>query len=177
MKNILIKITICTIILLIVFPFIEYKKAGKLIMLSYSDDISKLEDSLCYDESYMYNKKRDISIYEYDFKKILFFYINIFKYKEGNVCETEYLLEEEYINNVIENSVIKYNEKNINLAKLIKGKKAIVSNTRYLGNDYENSIEYVLDGKHQILYVFYVDDLLIMQVGLSDEGPKYIAYK
>ena len=41
----------------------------------------------------------------------------------------------------------------------------------------KESIDYVLDGKYETLYVFYVDDLLVIQVGFSDEGPKFIAYK
>jgi len=46
-----------------------------------------------------------------------------------------------------------------------------------LGNEYDKAIYYVLDGKSEVMYVFYVDDLLIIQVGYSDEGPKFIAYK
>ena len=46
-----------------------------------------------------------------------------------------------------------------------------------ISDDYENMIEYTLNGENQILYVFYVDDLVVIQVGLSDEGPKFIAYK
>jgi hypothetical protein len=63
------------------------------------------------------------------------------------------------------------------LATLIIDKKAIVGNKKYFGNDYLNSIEYILDGKEEIMYLYYLDDLLVIQVGLSDEGPKYIAYK
>ena len=33
------------------------------------------------------------------------------------------------------------------------------------------------DGRYEELFVFYLDDLLIIQVGNSDEGPKYIAYE
>lgn len=165
------------IVLLIIYPFTELDTGKKIIKFSYSDDISDFEDNSCYTESYFYNKKRDISIYEFDVKKVLFFYVIILEYKKGNVCETEYILEEEYINNFLDNAVIKSNDNNIDLAKLIDGKTAIVGNTRYLGNDYLISIDYILDGKYETLYVFYVEDLLVIQVGLSDEGPKYIAYK
>ena len=68
-------------------------------------------------------------------------------------------------------------EKNVNISKLIEGKHAIVGNKRYSGNDYETFIEYKLDGKYQTMYIFYIEDLLVIQVGLSDEGPKFIAYK
>ena len=112
-----------------------------------------------------------------DFKKILFFYKITLEYEEGNLCDYEYYLEEEYINTFIKNAKIKENNKNIDIAKLIEGKTAIEGNTRYTGNDYETFISYVLEDRHEILYVFYVDDLLVIQVGLSDEGPKFIAYK
>ena len=64
-----------------------------------------------------------------------------------------------------------------NLKKLIADKEAIVGNTRYTGNDYETSMDYTLNGEYQTLYIFYIDDVLVIQVGHSDEGPKFIAYK
>lgn len=180
MKKVLIILLITVMVLLVIlfiYPRLEFNIDNKIIKFSYSDDISEFEDQFCYDESYVYNKKRNVSIHGYEFKKFLFFHIIILKYKEGNVCDTEYVLEPNYIENFINNAVIKYNTNNIDLPKLIEGKTPIISNTRYFDNDYQNSIDYILDGKHQVLYVFYVDDLLVIQVGLSDEGPKFIAYK
>ena len=181
MKKKIIFIVVGLIILigicLLIYPTIEIDSNGKLIIFSYSDDISKYEDNACYTESYFYNKEKDISVYNFNFAKFLFFHVITLEYKDGNVCETEYLLEEEYIDNFLKNATIQYNSHNIDLAELIEGKIPIVSNTRYLGNDYTIFIDYVLDGKYEILYIFYVDDLLVIQVGLSDEGPKYIAYK
>ena len=52
-----------------------------------------------------------------------------------------------------------------------------VENKRYFGDEYDKSIEYILDGEEQILYVFYIEDMIVIQVGLSDEGPKFIAYR
>ena len=63
------------------------------------------------------------------------------------------------------------------MAELIKGRKAIEGNKRYLGNEYNLSMTYKLDDKYEELYVFYLDDLLVIQVGNTDEGPKYIAYE
>lgn len=180
MKKILIfSITFIFIITLglIIYPKIEIMKKGKLIKFAYNEDLSLFAGDSCYDESYYYNEKRDISIYNFHTQKFLFFYKITYEYKDGNICETEYLLEEEYITNFINNAIIEYNEHNIDLASLIDGKKAIVGNKKYLGNDYEKSIGYILDGEHDVLYIFYVDDMLIIQVGLSDEGPKFIAYK
>lgn len=75
------------------------------------------------------------------------------------------------------NEVYCYNENHIDLAKLIEGKKAIISNTRYTGNNYDNGIFYKLDGRHEEMWIFYVDDLLVVQVGSPDELQKFIAYK
>ena len=99
------------------------------------------------------------------------------EYEKGNRCENEFLLEEEYINNFLNNAVIDYNENNIDVGKLIKGKTAVVSNTRYSGDDVVGSIDYTLDGVYETMYIFYEEELLIIRVGSVDEAPKYIAYK
>lgn len=180
MKSIISKVIILVIIIgifLIVYPNIEFRKNNKLYKFTYSEDWSEFEENMCYNESYSYNNKRDISIYSWDIKKFLFFKVLVLDYKKGNVCNTEYLLEEEYIHRVISEADFISNEKNIDLKKLIEGKKAIVGNKRYFGNDYETFIEYKLDGEYKEMYIFYNDDLLIIQIGLSDEGPKFIAYK
>ena len=165
------------VLFFILYPFILIDTGDRLIKFSYDGDVSEFEDVSCYDESYFYDEKRDISIYDFDFNKFMFFHVDVMKYEIGNVCDTEYLLEESYIDNFLNNAVILDNEKNIDLEKLISGKSAIVGNTRYFGNDYENMIEYTLDGENEIMYVFYENDLLVIQVGLSDEGQKFIAYK
>lgn len=164
-------------ILLILYPTIEIQTDDKLIAFRYSDDISEFETDMTDNENYAYYADRDISIHNYDFKKFLFFHVITMEYVEGNMCEVEYVLEEEYIQNFIENAQIEYNDANLDIAQLIEGKEAIVGNTRYLGNEYDKQICYVLDGRHETLFVFYVDDLLVIQVGLSDEGPRFIAYK
>ena len=177
MKKIIFLVTLSIIIILVILPLITIKFNNKLIYISYANDISKYETNMCYHENYFYNEKHNISIYDFNIKKYFFFYLIILNYDEGNVCETEYLLEEEYIYDMITNAKIVYNNKNIDLTKLLENKKAIVSNTKYLDNDYNTIIEYILNDKHEIMYIFYNDDLTIIQIGNSDESPKYIAYK
>lgn len=164
-------------ILLILYPTIEIQTDNKLIAFRYSDDISEFETEVSHNESYFYYAERDISISGVDTKKFLFFYVLIMEYEEGNYCDTEFLLEEEYIEKFLNHATIEYNKDDLDIAQLIEGKTAIVGNTRYTGNDYKKSIDYILDGKHETLFVFYVDDLLVMQVGMPDEGPKFIAYQ
>ncbi len=177
LKFILIILVIILIILLMALPMFEMKTEKKLYAIRYKEDYSEFETKGCYDESYFYNAKHNVSIYNYKHKQFLFIHFYSFDYKEGNVCETEYQLEEEYINNFIKKANITYNSHNINIQNLISGKESIVGNSKYKGNDYTRIIEYTLDGKNEIMYVFYQYDLLVIQVGLSDEGPKYIAYK
>lgn len=179
-KKILISIIIVTVIVglfLLIFPTVEIQKEDKLIALRYTDDITEFESEISYNESYVYYADRDITITDFNFKKFLFFHVISMEYKEGNYCDTQFVLEEEYIKDFLERAEIEENVNDLDIATLIEGKEAIVGNTRYLGNDYENAIFYVLDGKYEEMYVFYVDDLLVIQVGSPDEDPKYIAYK
>ena len=174
--SVIIFILIITLIL-IAIPFIKIDKGNKLIFISYSDDISKYETYTCYHESISYNEKKDISIKRFDIKKYFIFYLFTLEYEKGNLCSTEWQLEEEYITNFINNAELIENKNNLDIEKLIEGKKAIVRNTRYIDNDYNTSIIYKLDGKEDIMYIFYQDDLLILQVGSPDETTKFIAYK
>lgn len=173
----IIPIVILLIIIFLTLPMFELKTDKKLYAIRYTEDYSEFETNGCYDESYYYNRKHDISIYNYKHQRFLFINFYSFDYKEGNVCKTEYQLEESYIKDFIENATIKYNSHNLDIKNLIEGKKAIVGNSRYSGNDYEMVITYTLNNRHETMYVFYQYDLLIIQVGLSDEGPKFIAYK
>lgn len=165
------------VLILFLLPFIKIDTGSKLMYISYSDYINEYEDNLCYHESVSYYEKKDISITSIDIEKFLIFYLFNIEYEKGNLCDTEYLLEEEYIENFINNAEIIDNPENIDIESLIEGKTAIVGNTRYLGNDYETFIDYKIDGKDEVMYVFYEDDLLIIQVGYPDETTKFIAYK
>lgn len=178
-KKVIIIISIILIISLFMFllPLIKIYKNNTIKYVSFSDDISEYDEITCYDDGMSYYEKKDITIKEIDIDKKLFLYFFTIKYEEGNLCASEFILEESYIENFIDNAQIISNEKNIDLNSLIKDKKAIIKNKRYLGNDYETFIEYKLEDKEEFMYVFYVDNLLVIQVGHSDEGPKFIAYK
>lgn len=164
---------------LVIYPHMEIQTEDKLIAFRYSDDISEFEDEVSLDECYSYYADRDITIVGFDFEKLLCFYVLLLDYEEGNLIETQYILEESYIQDFLENAIIEYNEQNIDVAKLIEGKKAIVSNTRYIPSDYDKtpSISYILHEQYEIMFIYEVDGLLVLQVGYPDEGPKYIAYQ
>lgn len=179
MKNkvIIISLIIGLLIALLSLPYISINKGNKLIYISYNEDFSNYEDYTCYHESVSYNKKKNISITDIDIKKYFIFYKITLKYEKGNLCESEYLLEEDYIKRFINEAEIISNPNNIDLKDLIKDKEAVVGNKRYFGNNYESYIEYKLDDKYETMYVFYEENLLIIQVGNPDETIKFIAYK
>ena len=164
-------------ILLVVYPKLEFQTEDKFIAFRYTDDISEFETQLSFSESYMYYADRDISISGIDTKKFLCFYVIIMEYIEGNYCEREFILEEEYIKTFLERAEIRDSSSDLDIAQLIEGKEAIVGNTRYIANEDAEWIDYVLDGRYESMFIYYVEDLLVIQVGMPDEGPRFIAYK
>ena len=180
-KRLLLFSLLCIFLVLLavvlIYPRLEWKRSGKLYACRFSDDFSEFEENPSYNELYFYNEKHDVSLNHFQAKRFWFFYVLSFDYVEGDVRDTQFRLEEEYIKRWLEHAEIKENEKNINLAKLIENKTAVVGNKRYSGNEYDNSITYVLDGKWETLYVFESEGLTVIQVGFSDELPKYIAYR
>lgn len=176
-QKILIAVAIVVAIALVIYPNIVIDTGDRLLVCNYTGDFSEYEENQSYNEVYCYNEKYDVSIRTFDVSNFLFFHVISMEYVEGDVRKTEFILEESYITHFLENAEITDNENNIDLAKLIEGKEAIVGNTRYTGNDYNNGIFYKLDDKYEEMWVFYVDDLLVVQVGSPDELPKFIAYK
>lgn len=167
-----------------VYPHIEFYSDNHLYMMSYSknweesEDVDQIEQEFCYDESYAYNRQRDITIVDWEYENFWIFRWFKINYQRGNICSTEYLLEESYIKDFLERAIIEENEDNVNLGKLIAGKKVIVGNKRYPYDENRKYIGYKLDGKYMDMFVWENEEgLLIIQVGLGDEGPKYIAYK
>ena len=160
-----------------IYPNIEFKKDGKLYACRFSDDFSEFEENSSYNERYFYYEKQDVSLKNFEVKNFLCFYLFSFDYAEGDVRDKEFILEEEYINHWLEAAVIEENEQNLDIAEIIKGKTAIIKNKRYPGNEYDKCIVFELDGKSEIMYVFESGDLTVIQVGSSDELPRFIAYK
>lgn len=180
MKRRIILIFIAVVFLiafLIAFPFIEINTGSRLIRFSYTGDFCEYEENPSYNELYFYNEKHDVSISSFNVKNFLCFYKIDMEYIKGDFRETQFMLLPSYIEKFLKDAEIIENENNIQLGELIKGKTPIVDNKRYLDNDYNDMIFYKLDNKYQEMYIFYIDDLLIVQVGSPDELPKYIAYK
>ena len=173
----LIPIAVLLVVFFVLYPHVSFKSDGKLYVCSYSDDFSEFEENPSYNEVYFYNEQRDLSLKGFEVKSFLCFYVLSFDYVEGDVRETQFMLEQAYIDRWLKNAVIKENPDNIDIAALIRDKQAIVGNKRYFDNDYNRSITYVLDGKWETLYVFESEGLTVIQVGSPDECPKFIAYR
>ena len=165
------------LIFLLVYPHVELMGDGRLTVFSYTDRFSEFDENNTLDENYCYNEKRDISIHSFEEHRFLFFRVLIMEYVEGDMRQKQFLLEESYIADFLQNAIIEENECGLELAQLLEGREAVVGNTRYFGNDYKQAIHYTLSGDEQVLYIFYVDDLLVIQVGYTDESPKFIAYR
>ena len=161
---------------LLVYPHIEFKTDAKLYVCRYSDDFSEFEEYPSYNELYFYNERHDVSMKNFEVKRFLFFYVFSFDYVEGDVRETQFMLEESFIQYWLENAQIEENESGVDIAALISGKKAVVGNKRYSNDGDCAEIFYTLDGKADSLCVFESDGLTVIRVGSPDESPRYIAY-
>ena len=185
-KNKVLKIffTIFIIIAVLVFSLLFIDKikitvGNEIRYISLDSDVSWIdEDSItCYDESYTYLKNKDITIKDIDLKEIGFLWYYKLTFEEGNVCEYEFYIDEKDFLYMISKGEVVENEDNLDLVQMIKGKKAIVENKKY---SWEEDYKYIglnIDGEYKEIYVTEREDLIVIQIGNSDEAPKYIAYK
>lgn len=172
---------------LLIYPHITIQTDDQLIACRYSDDISEFESQVSADERYTYYAEKDVTWTGFDFQKYGPFYVLTFDIQPGNLIEGMYLLEEAYISNFLEHAAIDVVEKDYkevkltteDIAAMLDGKTAIVSNQRYTCPDYDAAyrVYYQLGDEENILYIFETDGLLAIQVGYPDEGPKFIAYE
>lgn len=180
MKRWLIPLVIAAVLIaafLIVYPHIVIDTGEKLIVCNYSGDFSQYDKNHSYNEIYCYNEEYDVSIRSFEVKRFLFFHTIHMEYVKGDFRERQFVLSESYVEHFLAEAEIVENENGIDLAELTEGRRAVVGNKRYTGNDYTNGIFYRLDGKYEEMYVFYVDELLVIQVGSPDELPRFIAYE
>ena len=180
-------IIVAIVAVLFLYPHITIQTDNQLIACRYSDDISEFESQLSADERYTYYADKDVTWTGFDFQKYGPFYVLTFDIQPGNLIEGIYLLEEAYISDFLEHAVIDVVEKDYkevelttdDIAVMLEGKTAIVSNQRYTCPDYDAAyrVYYQLGDEENILYIFETDGLLAIQVGYPDEGPKFIAYE
>ncbi len=171
----------------LIYPHITIQTEDQLIACRYSDDISEFESQVSADERYTYYADKDVTWTGFDSQKYGPFYVLTFEIQPGNLIEGMYLLEESYISDFLEHAAIEVVEKDYkevelttdDIAAMLDGKTAIVSNQRYTCPDYDTAyrVYYQLSDEENILYIFESDGLLAIQVGYPDEGPKYIAYE
>lgn len=177
-------ITILIVALVVIFGLLFIDKVKIIVgneirYVSLSSDVFWIEENstTCYDDSLTYLKDKGITIKDSDLDKVGFLWYHRLTFEEGNLCDYEFYIEEKDFLYMITKGEIVVNEDNIDLSKMIKGKEAIVGNTRYPWEDDYKYIVLNIDGEHKEIYVTEREDMLVIQIGNSDEGPKYIAYK
>lgn len=177
-------ITILLVALVVIFGLLFIDKVkitvgNEIRYVSLSSDVFWIEENstTCYDDSLTYLKDKGITINDSDLDKVGFLWYHRLTFEEGNLCDYEFYIEEKDFLYMITKGEIVENESKLDLSKMIKGKEAIVGNTRYPWEDDYKYIVLNIDGEHKEIYVTEREDMLVIQIGNSDEGPKYIAYK
>lgn len=177
-------ITLFVVVVILVFSLlfidkIKITSGDEIRFISLDENIDWLDkDSItCYDESYTYMKDRDITVDSINIKKVWFLWYHRYTFREGNVCEYEFFIDEKDFLYMITKGEVIENEDKVDLIKMIKGKEAITGNKRYSLEENRKFIMLKIDDEEKEIYVDEVDGLVIIQIGNTDEGPKYIAYK
>ena len=185
-KNKFFKIFVPIIVILLILAFIllfidkiKITVGNEIRYMSLSSDVLWIEENsiTCYDDGLTYLKDKGITVKNIDFKKVGFLWYHRVTFEEGNLCDYEFYIEEKDFLYMITKAEIVENEDNLDLTEMIKGKKAIVGNTRYPWYDDYKYMGLEIDGNYKEVYITERDDLLVIQIGNVDEGPKYIAYK
>lgn len=177
-------ITILIVVLVVVFGLLFIDKVkitvgNEIRYVSLSSDVLWIDDNsiTCYDDGLTYLKDKDITIKNINFEKLGFLWYHRVTFEKGNLCDYEFYLEEKDFLYMITKGEIVENKSKLDLSEMIKGKEAIVGNTRYPWVEDYKYIGLNIDGKYKEIYVTEREDMLVIQIGNSDEGPKYIAYK
>ena len=186
-KNKFFKVFVVIFVILLVLAFsllfidkIKITVGNEIRYISLSSDVLWMENeeyTTCYDDGLTYLKKRNITVKNIDFKKIGFLWYHRVIFEEGNLCDYEFYIEEKDFLYMITKGEILENKDKIDLVEMIKGKEAIVGNTRYPWVEEYKYLQIKVDKDYKDVYVSERDGLLVIQIGNGDEGPKYIAYK
>lgn len=186
-KNKFFKVFVVIFVILLVLAFsllfidkIKITVGNEIRYISLSSDVLWMENeeyTTCYDDGLTYLKKRNITVKNIDLKKIGFLWYHRVIFEEGNLCDYEFYIEEKDFLYMITKGEILENKDKIDLVEMIKGKEAIVGNTRYPWVEEYKYLQIKVDKDYKDVYVSERDGLLVIQIGNGDEGPKYIAYK
>ena len=172
---------------LLIYPHIIIQSGDLIIACRYSDDISQFETEVSADENYVYWEEKDVTWSGFDVKKFGPFHLIYLETEPGNTIASKYALDPGYMDQFLANAVIDVVEKDYNevdftvddVEAILADKSPVDSGDKYTCPDYDTAyrIYYTLVEEETIMYLYEVDDLLVVQVGYPDEGPKYIAYR
>ena len=186
-KKVLIALVVLAAIIFVIYPNITIQKEDKIIAFRYSDDTSQFETEVSADENYVYWAERDVTWSGFDVKKFGPFHVIYLETEPGNTIASKYTLEYGYMDYFLANAVIEVVEKDYkeieftkdDIAALIAGRTPVEGGQRYVCPDYDaaTKVYYRVGGEECFMSIFEVDGLLVVQVGYSDESPKFIAYE
>ncbi len=185
-KNKALKVFITLFLIIVIIAFvllfidkIKITVGNEIRYISLTSDVLWIEDNsiTCYDDGLTYLKNKDITVKNVDFRKVGFLWYHRVTFEEGNLCEYEFYIDEKDFLYIITKGEVQENDDKLDLLNLIKGKEAVVGNKKYPWDEERKYISYKVDDKYLELYVSQQKELLVIQIGNSDEGPKYIAYR
>ena len=180
------------------YGFIVKYKEGSIVTYVFSfDKTTRHLDSLpnCYDESYFYDKGKDVTITKFSNKKKFLLDKVYIDYDNGNLCDFEYVLEEDFISKFVKDADVD----TVEIEKCSKGKcktsksKRDISNLLNLVNKekftkenkyislpenykYVINVYYNMDNSANLLNIFVIDDNVIIKNIDENDHPKNIKY-
>lgn len=147
----------------------------------------------CYNESYYYDKNKNITITNIKTQKFIIFNKITLKYKKNNICKNEFTLEEYFIKEFIDNAKIE----EITFGACSKKQKTLKYNITNLLKEIEKE-EYIKENKNisipekcsiliniyytlneipYVLNIFKTEDFIIFKNVDINDHPKIIKYK
>lgn len=177
------------------FSYLANENTGSLKLISVrnynslDNDINTILDGYdsCYDESVFYDSKNDISITKYKINKNSFFNEITIKYDKGNLCATEYVLDDDYLVmfdniKVIDSYIYKNNKKKefnklINLVLDINLFNRVTKNEVSNYDDgYKIEVNYTYEEKGYSMMVYNSDRYLVVEIVDNNDAHRYAYY-
>ncbi len=180
-------LAVLAVAVFIIYPKITIQSEDQIIACRFSDDPSQFETEVSADENYVYWAERDVTWSGFDVKKLGPFYVIYLETEPGNTIASKYALDPGYMDQFLSKAVIDVVEKDYkeidftlsDVKALLDGKTPVQGDGKYTCPDYDAAyrIYYHLGDEENVMYLYEIGDLLIVQVGYPDEGPKFIAYE
>ena len=180
------------------YGFIVKYKEGSIVSYVFSfDKTIKHIETLpnCYDESYFYDKGKDVTITKFSNKKKFLLDKIYIDYDNGNLCDFEFILAEDFISKFVKNADVE----TVEIEKCSKGKcntnkskrdisklLNLVNKEKYTQENvnvilpenykYIINVYYNLDNSSSLLNLFVLEDYIVIKTIDENDHPKNIKY-